>query len=119
MEEFDGLGDRSNALLTWYFVSALCCIALQYTVSSVPFREIVRRFGPFRSVPFREIVRPAALHALALIWIGRVLPSVLVTSYGHGEGVISVSRRVSKKHSLPAMALFIRSEGHSPLIPLL
>ena len=51
MEEFGGLGDRSNALLTWYFVSALRCIALRYTVSSVPFREIVRRFGPFRSVP--------------------------------------------------------------------
>ena len=53
MEEFDGLGDRSNALLTWYFVSALRCIALRYTVtvSSVPFPEIVRRFGPFRSVP--------------------------------------------------------------------
>ena len=50
MEEFDGLGDRSNALLTWY--------SLRCTVSSVPFREIVRRFGPFRSVPFREIVRP-------------------------------------------------------------
>ena len=49
-EEFDGLGDCSNALLTWYFVSALRCIALQYTVSSVPFREIVGRFGPFRSV---------------------------------------------------------------------
>ena len=50
MEEFDGLGDRSNALLAWYFVSALRCIALRCTVSSVPFREIVRRFGPFRSV---------------------------------------------------------------------
>ena len=58
MEEFGGLGDRSNALLTRYFVSALRCIALGYTVSSVPFREIVRHFGPFRSVPFREIVRP-------------------------------------------------------------
>ena len=42
VEEFDGLGDRSNALLTWYFVSALRCIALRYTVSSVPFSEIVR-----------------------------------------------------------------------------
>ena len=58
MEESDGLGDHPNALLTWYFVSALRCIALRYTVPSVPFREIVRRFGPFRSVPFREIVRP-------------------------------------------------------------
>ena len=55
MEEFDGLGDRSNALLTCYFVSALRCIALRCTVSSVPFREIVRRFGPFRSVPFRDV----------------------------------------------------------------
>ena len=63
MEEFGGLGDRSNALLTWYFVSALRCIALRYTVSSVPFREIVRRFGPFRSVPFREIVRPSNIPA--------------------------------------------------------
>ena len=53
VEEFDGLGDRSNALPTWLFVSALRCIALRYTVSSVPFREIVRRFGPFRSVPVR------------------------------------------------------------------
>ena len=42
MEELDGLGYRSNALLAWYFVSALRCIALRYTVSSVPFREIVR-----------------------------------------------------------------------------
>jgi len=42
VEEFDGLGDRSNALLTWYFVSALRCIALRYTVSV--------RSGPFRSV---------------------------------------------------------------------
>ena len=52
MEEFDGLGDRPNTLLTWYFVSALRCIALHtlYTVPSVPFHEIVRRFGPFRSV---------------------------------------------------------------------
>ena len=58
MEEFGGLGDRSNALLTWYFVSALRCIALRYTVSSVPFREIVRRFGPFR-----EIVRPSNIPA--------------------------------------------------------
>ena len=55
MEEFGGLGDRSNALLTRYFVSALRCIALGYTVSSVPFREIVRHFGPFRSVPVRSV----------------------------------------------------------------
>jgi len=41
VEEFDGLRVRPNALLTWYFVSSLCCIALQYTVQSVPFREIV------------------------------------------------------------------------------
>ena len=61
MEEFDGLGDRPNALLTWYFVSALSCIARRYTVPSVPFREIVRCSGPFRSVPFREIVRPSLL----------------------------------------------------------
>ena len=61
MEEFDGLGDRPNALLTWYFVSALSCIARRYTVPSVPFREIVRCSGPFRSIPFREIVRPAIL----------------------------------------------------------
>ena len=46
MEEFDGLGDRSNALLTWYFVSVLLCIAWRYTVLSVLFREIVRCFGP-------------------------------------------------------------------------
>jgi len=58
VEEFDGLGDRPDALLTWYFVSALSCIALRYTVPSVPFREIVRCSGPFRSVPFREIVSP-------------------------------------------------------------
>ena len=51
VEEFDGLGDRLNTLLAWYFVSALRFIALQCTVLSVPFREIVRRFGPVRSVP--------------------------------------------------------------------
>jgi len=39
VEEFDGLGDRPNALLTLYFVSALRCIALRYTV-----------YRPFRSV---------------------------------------------------------------------
>ena len=53
----DGLGDCPNALLTWYFVSALHCIALRYIVLSVPFREIVRRFGPFWSIPFCEIAR--------------------------------------------------------------
>jgi len=58
VEEFDGLGECPNAFLTWYFVSTLRCIALRYTVPSVPFREIVRRFGPFQFVPFREIVRP-------------------------------------------------------------
>ena len=51
MEESDGLGDRSNAILTWYFVSVLRSIARRYTVSSVPFHEIVRHFGPFQSVP--------------------------------------------------------------------
>ena len=70
MEEFDGLGDRSNALLTRYFVSALRCIALRCTVSSVPFREIVRRFGPFRSVPFREIVRAQTAVQITALELG-------------------------------------------------
>ena len=61
MEKFDSLGECPNALLTSYFVSTLRCIALRYTVPCVPFREIVRCSGPFRSVPFREIVGPYSL----------------------------------------------------------
>jgi len=36
--EIDGLRDRPNALLTWYFVSALLCIALRVhcTIRSIP-----------------------------------------------------------------------------------
>ena len=41
MEEFDGLGECPTVLMTWYSVNTL-----RYTVPSVPFREIVRRFGP-------------------------------------------------------------------------
>jgi len=50
--------------LIWYCVSALRCIALRYTVLSVPFCEIVRRFGPFWSVPWNSEApyRPLSRH---------------------------------------------------------
>ena len=60
MEEFDCLGDQSRcdrkllplnySLLTSYLVNTLQWIAVQLTIASMPFCEVVRCTGPFCSM---------------------------------------------------------------------